>query len=111
MAIYTATLSAQNTSVLVANITRRSDANSWEANACATGTFGGGTVSFQISFDSGTTKYTLNQDGTNSAASLTAAGCINLRVGNSERNSSIQLYATIGAATTPTITITVADNK
>jgi hypothetical protein len=109
--IHTATISAQNTSVKVANIGVRNNANNWFANIMATGTFGTGTVSFQISPDGGVTKFTLNQDGTTTAASLTAAGCINVATGYIRNNEQLELYATIGTATNPSIAITVVDNQ
>lgn len=111
MAIYTATLSAQNTSVYVCDLNKSRNNNDWFANAMATGTFGTGTVSFQISYDGGTTKLTMNQDGTATAASLTAAGALNLRGGVSSVNAGAKLYATIGAATNPSVTVIVITNE
>jgi hypothetical protein len=110
--LYTATLSAQNTSVFICDIQiKRDGASEWFANAMASGTFGGGTVSFQISPDGGATKFTPHSDGTNVAATLTSAGLLNLRCGQTNTNTCLKLYATIGSATTPSVSITVADNR
>ena len=111
MSIYTATLSAQNTSVYVCDMKKSRNNNDWFANVAATGTFGSGTVSFQVSHDGGTTKLTMNQDGTATAASLTAAGALNLRGGVSDTNTAPKLYATIGAATNPSLTIVAITNE
>lgn len=113
MAIYTATLSAQNTNVYVCDIERPRAFPSWFANACASGTFGTGTVTFYISFDSGVTLLPLNMDGTNATAAHTTAACLNLRVGGevTKLSSPAKLYAGIGAATNPSIAITVFDNR
>ena len=77
----------------------------------ATGTFGGGTVTFNITFDSGTTLIPLTQDGTATAATQTAAAALNLKCGCSDTNTNPKLYASIATASTPSIAITVIDNR
>lgn len=111
MAKYTATLSAQNTSVYVCEIQKPRANGSWFANACAGGTFGTGTVTFNLSFDDGVTLYPLPQDGAASVAALTAIGSVNLRCGFVDNLAKSKLYASIGTATNPAITITVQDNR
>lgn len=109
---YTATLVAENTSVKVCDIVKPRQLDTWFANACATGDFGTGTVTWGISFNGGTTILPLNQDGTATAASQTAAGCVNLRSGHQATNTNIaSLYASIATATNPSITLTVFDNR
>lgn len=110
MAKYTATLSAQNTNVYVCDITKPRTLGEWFANACVTGTFGTGTVTFNISFDSGSTLIPLTQDGTATAATVTAAGSINLKCGYTGVLANAKLYASVGAAATPSLAITVLDN-
>lgn len=113
MAIYTAVLTAQSTSVYLCDIVKNRAFPEWFANGTVTGNFGTtGAVAFQISYDGGTTKSTLQQDGTATAASLTAVGTINLRcAGMSNNNQPVELYATIGTATTPSVAITLQDNR
>lgn len=112
MAIYTSTLSAQNTNVYICDIVKPRAFSTWYANACASGTFGTGTVTFNISFDNGVTLLPLTQSGTNSTASITAAGCVNIECGGlSNLTPNAKLYASIGTATNPSLTIRVQDNR
>lgn len=111
MAKYTATLSAQNTNVYVCDIIKPRAFEAWIANAMANGTFGTGTVTFNISFDSGTTLFPMMQEGTATVAALTAIGCLNLRSGDASVNTTAKLYASIGTATNPSLTITIIDNR
>lgn len=113
MGIYSGVLVAENTSVKLCDIQKPRGFDSWFANVAINGSaFGGGTVSLHISFDGGTTKYPINQDGTASAASVTAAGAVNIRCGWTGVNqTTASLYASIGAATTPSLTIYVLDNR
>ena len=112
MTIYTAALSAQNTSVLLCNIHKPRAHDEWFANVMVTGSFGSGTVTLQASFDGGTTKIPLVQDGTATAAALTAAGTVNLRSGvPTKLGGNLTLYASIATATNPSISIIVADNN
>jgi hypothetical protein len=111
MARYTATLSAQNINVYMCDIIKPRSFDTFFANAMANGTFGGGTVSFNISFDNGTTLFPLTQDGVATAASLTAIGTVNIRCGWSGTLGNAKLYASIGTATSPSLTIIVMDNR
>jgi len=111
MAIYTAALSAQNTSVYVCDVVKPRAEDEWFANALIGGTFGSGTVTLYYSLDSGVTKYAVTQDGTSSAAAATAASALNIRGGWSGVNANMKLYASIATATNPVIAITVVDNR
>lgn len=109
---HTATLSAQNTSVKICDISIPNGLDKYFANCMAIGTFGTGTVSFQISPDGGVTKFTLKQGETTTLATLTSAGVVNIATGGVNNNSDqLELYATIGTATNPSLTITVVDNR
>lgn len=115
MAIYTAAIAAQNTSIYLCDIRVPSGRDTWFANvALGTGAgtdFGGGTVLLQGSINGGTTKFTLTQDGTATAASFTAAGACNLRCGYPAKPGiPFKLYATIATATSPVVAIAVLDN-
>lgn len=115
MAKYTAALSAQNTSVYVCDIHQPRGFDSWFANVMATGTYGGGTVTYNLTFDGGSTLIPFNQDGTATAATQTAAGALNIRCGfaNSQAASTqiAKLYASVATATSPSLVITVLDNR
>lgn len=111
MAKYTASLTAQNTNVYICDIHANRGYERWFASAMAGGAFGTGTVTFNLSPDQGVTLYPMNQDGTNSAASLTATGALNLASGMQDTNLCLRLYASIGAATNPNVSITVCDNN
>lgn len=110
MAKYTATLSAQNTSVLICRANKPRHANNYFISIFATGTFGTGTVTFEGSVDGGTTKAPLKDNG-GAVASLTAAGNVNIELGNSDAlQDTLSIYATIATATDPSLAITAYDN-
>lgn len=119
MAIYTANLSTQSTNVHVCNIDQPRHGESWFATAATSGAIGGGTVTWNISFDDGVTLLPMTQDGTATAATQTAVGAINLRSGHINRIKTAsgatqpqpKIYASIGAATNPTLTLTILDNR
>ena len=115
MAKYTAVLTAQNTNTYICDIVGRHDADQWFATAMVGGNFGTtGSVSFGVSPDNGVTIYTLPQYGTATPVAITASGAVNLASGFSNKNIStdqLKLYAAIGTATNPSVTITVFDNR
>lgn len=112
MAKYTATISAQNTSVYVCDVHKPRSSNQWVGTAIATGTFGTGTVTWQGSVDGGSTKFDLRDISTGTAAALTANGMNNLRLGGPDTQfDTLKIYATIATATNPSIAITVYDNR
>lgn len=111
MAKYSISLTTAAPTLKVCDIVRRRESDEWFATAVASGTFGSGTVAFQISFDGGTTKAPLNQDGTATAASLAALGAVNLRTGNSSSNTPPQLWATLSGSTGATVAVNVFDNR
>lgn len=112
MAKYTATLSAQNTSVKVFNIHKpRNGSDVCTFTAGAYGTFGTGTVTFNLSPDGGTTLLPLTPiSGT--TVGQTAAAAFTYKVGNGDNNTDAPaIYASIGAATNPSLTIVAYDNN
>ena len=111
MAKYSASFTA-DASTYICDIHRRRDANDWFGNVLVSGTFGSGTVAIQVSPDGGTTKITLNQDGTATAASGTAAAVYNIKLGNPSKNTeTYKLYATLTGSTNPAISVVVFDNQ
>lgn len=112
MAKYTGTLSAAGSNVKLCTINKPRSYAEWFASVMITGTFGTGTVGLGLSIDSGVTVVPLMQDGTASPATSTAAAVLNVKAGTSENNTgNPDLYAYIGAATNPSVTITVFDNR
>lgn len=115
MAKYTATIIAQNTAIYVCDIVKPRHADEWFANVGTSGAgFGGGTVTWNISFDSGSTLIPMTQDGSATAATQTAAGFINLRAGHMQPTVSVvpaKLYASIATATTPTVPLIAFTNN
>lgn len=105
------TLSAQNTSVLVAKANKPRSADTYYASIFVSGTFGNGTVSLQGSPDGGTTKITL-ADANGDAMTFTANGMKNVSLGCANKISEeLEIYASIATATSPAISIAVFDNK
>lgn len=112
MSLYTGTLSAQNTSVQLCTIEKPRAYEYWYANVSITGTFGTGTVTLYLSLDGGTTRVPLVYDGTATSAAVTAAGVVNVKCGWPAVNTTTAtLWAGIGAATNPSISISVLDNR
>lgn len=115
MAKYPATIIAQNTAIYVCDIIKPRHADEWFANVMTTGTgFGGGTVTWNLSFDNGSTLIPMMWDGTATAATQTAAGAGNLRSGHMQPTVSVvpaKLYASIASATTPTIPLIAFTNN
>lgn len=69
-------------------------------NIGAFGTFGGGTLTIQLSYDSGTT-WIAATDGSGSAGAFTADGTLNVEVGEA------LLRLTLAGATSPDIDIAI----
>ncbi len=110
MARTTATITS-NASVLIGRINRPRAADFYGATLLLRGTFGGGTVTVQVSPDNGTTLLTLETpSGVGLAA--TANRCITLPlIGNGSTNADqLQLYVTVAGATSPNITVDLFDN-
>lgn len=110
---FTASLAAQNTSVYICDIVEPRNKETWFASASSAGTFGSGTVTYNVSYDAGVTLIPLVQDGTSTAAASTAAGTVNLRSGHHNKlgMGKPELWASIATATNPAINITVLDNR
>jgi hypothetical protein len=77
----------------------------------AQGTWGGGTLTWKISFDGGTTLIPM-LDMTSVAVTLTSDGSFDRTLGNGNRGGVDPLiYASISGSTTPSLTIGVLDNN
>lgn len=78
----------------------------------AYGTFGGGTLSFYLSPDNGTTKIPLTSSMGGSGISCTSNAMAVITLGTPNTNlNSLQIWATLAGATTPSITLNNYDNN
>jgi len=107
MAFYTTTITTTDATE-ICQVDKPHNADFWFATIAVSGTFGGGTVTLQVSFDNGTTKIPL-EDQTGSAWSATANRVTNIQLGDNNKLSPMpRLYATNSAV--GSIVVTVADN-
>lgn len=110
MAKYTAALTAQNTNTLVCKVRKPRTLDFYFVTLLASGTFGSGTVTFNASLDGGVTLIPL-KDALGNAATLTAAGNVNLTLGTpNDKDDVLAIYASIATATNPSIAISAFDN-
>lgn len=94
----------------IATARKPRDADFYYATIALQGTFGGGTVTLQMSPDEGTTKINL-KDQTGSDYSTTTNDTINIQLGAAGGNSDqIRLYATNTGGTGISMIATVFDN-
>lgn len=94
----------------IAMVVKPHNATTYNATICVSGTFGGGTVTLQLSPDNGTTKIPL-KDQSGSVWSATANDVIEIEIGNSSHNSDNPiLYATNAGGVGVNMTVTVFDN-
>lgn len=111
MAKYTTTLTAQNTYAYLCTIKKKRDLVNWEGYMLAYGTFGGGTVTWYLSPDGGTTKIAWKDISGNSYTSTADDNFATMWGRGSTNNDMPQVYVGIGAATSPSITIACYDNN
>ena len=86
--------------------------DTWFATLNARGSFGGGTLSYSISTDSGVTKTQL-KDSTGVAYSTATADCVNIQLGVPSTNDPLKqmsVYVVVSGSTTPSIFVDVEDN-
>lgn len=112
MAKYTAALSAQSTNAYVFDVHKpRGGEDCCTFTMGVYGTFGGGTVTVNVSPDSGTTLLPLAPIN-GSSPSITAAGAYTFKIGNGDKNTDQpKVYVAIGAATNPVLSIVAWDNN
>lgn len=100
-----------NTSVKIADVIRPQGLDAWEASIVVSGSFGGGTIKFQLSPDAGTTLIDL-KDASGVVVSLTSADVYNIRLGNSNKNfDQPTIYANLAGSTAAAVAIAVFDNR
>lgn len=106
MAKISSTTFTTNTTTLLCQIVRPRGLMDWKLMVSVFGTWGGGTMTFQISPDGGTTKITLD-DGS-STVSLTANRVIDIHPGSRAQNDPpLLLYGTLSGSTGASLTATV----
>jgi len=112
MAKYSATLTAQDTNTQVCMVHKKRSLTVWSATVqIYTNTSWSGTVTLYLSTDGGTTKVAMMDIGGN-PITATANTNFNIQVGNGNTNSNAPIiYAGIGAATNPNVTIDILDNN
>lgn len=112
MAKYTATLNAQSTNVFLFDVHKpRGGEDCCTFTVMASGTFGAGTVTINVSPDGGTTLAPLAPIN-GSSPSITALGAYTFKIGNGDKNADQpKIYAAVGVATNPVLTLTVWDNN
>lgn len=111
MANYRTTLAASTTGTAIVTVNKPRELTEWFATINAYGTFGGGTLSYALSTDGGTTKVTM-KDLSGTAYSATANDVIDVALGVANVNGKEPIiYAVLSGATNPSITIDVLDNR
>ncbi len=110
MANFRTTISADTAGTAICTVTKPRTLSMWMATINAYGTFGGGTLSYSLSTNGGTTK-TQQKDLTGVAYTTTTADTINMELGVANHNGAEPiLYAVLTGSTSPSITIDVEDN-
>lgn len=113
MASFTQTLTT-NTSVLVAKVPRVNLGTNqlYSGTVYSQGTFGGGTISWQVSFDGGVTKMPLKNIAGATAITQTAAAADNFQLGVGTLASLTDapwIYATLAGAAGATVVVGLLD--
>lgn len=99
--------------VFIGNVTRQNkDVYNFFASLCAWGTWGGGTITFYISPDGGTTLIQILDNAYN-AVSYTANSFANaIPLGNSSHNNDrLSIWAVLTGATSPNLNVGYYDNN
>lgn len=111
MAKKTASLVADSAGTFVTTIHRRPDALYYMATITAYGTWGGGSLAWNLSPDGGTTLIPI-KDLTGTAMVSTANDMFNVEFGAPHRNTeTLKVYAVLTGSSSPSITIDLYDNN
>lgn len=114
MALYSAQIT-DNGSVYICHVRRRRDATYWIGTILVYGTpgggtFGSGTITWNLSPDNGVTLIPMKDLSGNTITS-TAADNFNTTLGNPHNNDqNLTVYATMAGATNPNVTALLYDN-
>ena len=113
MAKYSVVLAANTTGTgtYVCKVHKKRDLPVWYATLMGAGTFGGGTLTWYVSPDNGTTVIAMT-DITDAPISMTSNKMFNTSLGTgSHNNDLVSIYVQLTGATSPAITAAVYDNN
>lgn len=100
-----------NTDYQIATVKRRDGAEAYMATINAGGTWGGGTITWKVSFDGGSTKFTM-KDESGSDVTSTADDMFNCNLGNGGGLTDAPIiYATLSGSAGASIVVTLVDNN
>lgn len=111
MAKFTVTIKADTAKTYVCDMKKSREYWCWFATLVAQGTFGGGTIAWFYSIDSGTTLISLNDLLGNPITQTTNSG-VNSQFGSGNTNTdNPQLYVTMTGSTSPNVLVACLDNR
>lgn len=100
-----------NADFYIADVNKKRDFYEWFGTFISYGAWGGGTITYKISPDGGTTKIAL-QDASGTSITSTADDNFTVNLANGSRNSDApKLYASMAGATTPNVNVVLYDNN
>lgn len=95
----------------VADVNKKRDFYEWFGTFIAYGTWGGGTITYKISPDGGTTKIPL-KDASGSSITSNADDNFTINLAAGAKNSDApKLYVTMAGSTNPAVTVVLYDNN
>lgn len=95
----------------IADVVKKRDFYQWFGTFYASGTWGGGTITYKVSVDGGTTKIPLKDA---SGASITSNADDNFTTNlttPAKLSQTTKLYASMAGSTNPSVTVTLDDNN
>lgn len=111
MAKYTATITGNTAGTRICTVKKQRGLAEWRALLMAYGTFGGGTVAWNVSPDNGTTLVAMT-DLIDTVITMTSNKMYNSSLTTGANNSDlISIWVVVTGSTTPSITVTAYDNS
>lgn len=111
MAKTSITLTAQNTATKVCPVRKAREHWMWLGTLTAQGTWGGSTLAWYVSFDSGVTLIPI-KDITDTLVSFTSNASINIQLGTSRNNTDEpQIWAELSGGSGANLTVSVFDGN
>lgn len=102
---------AANSTYLLGNVVRQRDRLTWRATFFSYGAFGGGTLTYKVSPDGGTTLITM-KDETSIGMSSTSNDIFNVDLCTGSKNTDrAQLYVVLSGATNANLIVQYDDNN
>lgn len=100
-----------NGTYYIADVNKKRDLVQWFGTFFGYGTFGGGTIAWEISPDGGTTKLPLLDASGNAITSTTNDNFTSNLAGGADNFDAPKLYAIVTGATSPSINVILFDNN